>query len=372
MRIEELTFLRFVAAAIVVIFHYGQEATGFSGALTSGPEMVTFFFVLSGFVMGIAYYNKKTPFNIYLWARVSRIVPVYLLALSIVVSAYLVGSKYIDPVSLALNITLLQSWVSPHPLSLNAPGWSLSVEAFFYITFPFILYYVKKNSLTSLQLGAWALAIWILTHITTTIVLNNYYSGFPSFAHDMVFYFPITHLCSFLFGLSGAIWVLENKSKSCNEGVLISSLMAVVSAIVLILNNKDSITLFLGLGRLAYGSSLLSPVFILLIIMISLTKSSFIKLLSFYPLVVLGEASYSLYILQKPVHLIYENYLSGILSLSESLDFYAFFIILVIVSILTFFLFEKPANKLLRHTLPSVINSQLTKASSGRAKSARR
>ena len=51
MRIEELTFLRFVAAAIVVIFHYGQEATGFSGALTSGPEMVTFFFVLSGFFL---------------------------------------------------------------------------------------------------------------------------------------------------------------------------------------------------------------------------------------------------------------------------------------------------------------------------------
>jgi peptidoglycan/LPS O-acetylase OafA/YrhL len=43
-RIESLTFFRFIAALVVIIFHFGKEATGFSGALVAGPQMVTFFF----------------------------------------------------------------------------------------------------------------------------------------------------------------------------------------------------------------------------------------------------------------------------------------------------------------------------------------
>ena len=33
MRIESLTFFRFMAAAIVVIFHYGTSSTGLSGII---------------------------------------------------------------------------------------------------------------------------------------------------------------------------------------------------------------------------------------------------------------------------------------------------------------------------------------------------
>jgi peptidoglycan/LPS O-acetylase OafA/YrhL len=42
-----------------VIFHFGRDATGFSGVLIAGPQMVTFFLVLSGFVMTLSYLNKK-------------------------------------------------------------------------------------------------------------------------------------------------------------------------------------------------------------------------------------------------------------------------------------------------------------------------
>ncbi|MBT3880231.1 MAG: hypothetical protein HON76_21990 [Candidatus Scalindua sp.] len=59
MRVEILTFFRFIAAVIVVIFHFGRDATGFSGVLIAGPQMVTFFLVLSGFVMTLSYLNKK-------------------------------------------------------------------------------------------------------------------------------------------------------------------------------------------------------------------------------------------------------------------------------------------------------------------------
>ncbi len=358
MRIEELTFLRFIAASIVVIFHFGISATKFPGALISGPEMVTFFFVLSGFVMGIAYYKKSTSVSKYLWARASRILPVYFLALAMVVTSYLINHQHINPVSLGLSITLLQAWVPTYPLSLNVPGWSLSVEIFFYTSFPFLLWYIKKNSLTSKNIGFLAFFLWAITHITTTIALNKYYTGFPSVLHDIIFYLPLTHFCSFVFGLAGAMWLLDNQDKKYNEILVFICLILTFTAIIWILNNKGYITYFFKLKRLAFDSSLLAPVFLALIVLISLTRSHYIKILRFYPLVILGEASYSLYILQFPMYLFYQKYISKMLALDTTANFWVFFIFLVIISIMTFFLFEKPVNKFLRYSLPDLLKSK--------------
>ena len=64
MRLEQLTFTRFLAAIAVVTFHYGRgsvlmdnETLGlfFHQALYG----VSYFFILSGFVMMIAYSNKE-------------------------------------------------------------------------------------------------------------------------------------------------------------------------------------------------------------------------------------------------------------------------------------------------------------------------
>lgn len=361
MRIEQLTFFRFLAAAIVVIFHYGKNTIGLTGAITSGPEMVTFFFVLSGFVMGIAYLKRDIPLREYLWARVSRIMPVYLLALMMVVVSYVILHKKIDLVSLLLNSILLQSWISPYPLSLNGPGWSLSVEAFFYISFPFILYAIKKYSLSFRHIALYALTSWVVTHIITGVVLNGgFYGGYPSYSHDKIYYFPLTHLCSFLFGISGAMWILKTKHTTYNKNITLLLVLAAFTTLVIILNNKGFIISQVEL-KLAFGSSLLAPFFLIFILSLTLSRSKIINIFSVYPLVLLGEASYSLYILQSPIHSIYKKYISTVLSLETSIDFYVFFVFLTLISILTFLLFEKPANKFLRFSLPIFVNKQLTK-----------
>lgn len=314
MRIEELTFFRFLAAAIVVASHFNQDATGLTGALVAGPEMVTFFFVLSGFVMGIAYLKKDISISKYLWARVSRIMPIYLLALAMVV---ILLNKEINFVALLLNLTLLQSWFSPYPLSLNSPAWSLSIEGFFYILFPLILYLIKRYSLLYVHIALYALAIWAVTHIITTIILTNgFYGGFPSYSHDKIYYFPLTHLCSFLFGISGAMFFLEIKHATYNKNIVLLLALAVFTIIVTILNNKSFIMNQLGL-KLAFGSSLLAPFFLMFIVSVASCRSKIIKVFSVYPLVLLGGSSYSLYILQYPIYIIYKKYISGVLSLES-------------------------------------------------------
>jgi peptidoglycan/LPS O-acetylase OafA/YrhL len=361
MRFESLTFFRFLAAAIVVIFHFGHNIIDFAGVLTSGPEMVTFFFVLSGFVMGIAYLKKNIYIGAYLWARISRIMPVYLLALTLMIISYVVLNKDIDFVSLFLNLTLLQSWVSPYPLSLNGPGWSLSVEAFFYISFPFIVYLIKKYSLSYVQIAIYSLVIWSITHVITTFILSSgLYGGYPSYLHDKIYYFPLSHLCSFLFGISGAIWILETKYMESNKNIILLLVFVALSAILIILNYKSFIMEQLGL-KLAFGSSLLAPLFLVFIVSIALCRSKLITILSIRPLVLLGEASYSLYILQVPVYKIYNKYVSGVFSLDALMDFFVFFIFLTVISISTFLLFEKPMNKFLRFSVPGYMKDKLIK-----------
>ncbi len=347
MKIEQLTIFRFIAASIVVIFHYGQESTGLKGIFISGQEMVAFFFVLSGFVLTISYLNKDFSTMFFYWSRLARIMPVYLLALLLVTLAFLIKGTSIDAKALLLNATLLQSWISPYPLTLNTPGWSLSVEAFFYLLFPLVLKSIKTNSTTPGKLIFLTTILWITSNTILTTTLNSgLYTGFPSYHHDIIHYFPPSHLSSFLFGICGAIWFYNRKPKIQSKLSAVISISSIVF-IIIILDNKELIMNFLNM-KLAFGSSLMAPLYIVFITSIAIAKSSFIKFLKYKPLVLLGESSYSLYILQTPVHQIYKNYISWLLPLTPKEDFWLYFLMLVIISIATFLLFEKPAKEYLR------------------------
>lgn len=91
MRIEQLTFTRFIAAISIVIFHYGKESQLFSNFLVNfifkqANVAVSYFFLLSGFVMIIAYHKKtKIHFLEFIKNRLARIYPVYLLAIILLI-----------------------------------------------------------------------------------------------------------------------------------------------------------------------------------------------------------------------------------------------------------------------------------------------
>ena len=105
--------------------------------------------------------------------------------------------------AIALHLTFLQSWVPSYPVTLNAPDWSLSVEAFFYLGFPFFLIAIKRSRIgTALFLIAGA--VWCVTTIALTYLLNSECAFGPrSTCNDIVAEFPLSHLCSFLLGVAG-------------------------------------------------------------------------------------------------------------------------------------------------------------------------
>src|SRR5581483_10678885 len=90
-RLPLLTSLRFFAAFEVLVYHCGgslleRTATPIQNLFQNGYEAVTFFFLLSGFVLTYAHrrpqeFTCRASLRSYYIARIARIYQVYLLGL---------------------------------------------------------------------------------------------------------------------------------------------------------------------------------------------------------------------------------------------------------------------------------------------------
>ena len=356
MRIESLTFFRYIAAVIVVNFHFGA-ATGLSGTLVAGPQMVTFFFVLSGFVMVLAYFSRdRIDLRSYWWARFARIFPVYFVALLMMVALKVIKNGGVDPMALTLNLLFLQAWIPPYPLSINSPGWSLSVEMFLYLLFPFVVVAIKRYRISTKMVFAIAFGVWAGTQGVLTTALNlGFYTGYPSTAHDLMVYFPLIHLGGFLLGVAGGVWFLGRGSQGLPRPWSVLPIALSLLLIITILEWSDLIQWYIGL-KLPFESGFMAPFFVFCVLSVAYCRSGLDRLLSLRPLVLLGEASYSLYILQAPMYHLYKAVMSRLDLLNPVAEFYVFLVILTLVSIASFLLFERRANRFLRFTVPRAID----------------
>ena len=355
-RIEALTSLRFIAAFVVVCLHFGGETALVRvapGIFTAGFEMVTLFFVLSGFVLTLAYAGKQNISTIeYFVNRIARIAPAYYLALAIVVLGSLShGLANINVKALLLSATFLQAWVPPYPLMLNYPAWSLSVEMAFYLIFPFVLWVALRMRLRDLLLAC--LLLWLATQAVLTYWLNSsWYGGYPSESHDLLFFFPPTHLCSFLWGIYGARLLTAR-----SESVQVSEFWSTVRTISICVLTLTVLAMRFQMARvlpvvLPVMGSLLSPLFLLLILQLSLGHDRWARTLSLAPFVALGQASYSFYILQVPIHRIFLKLGSPHLPDNPDIQFWTFVVVLTVASIFAQKFIESPASKFVRRLMP--------------------
>ena len=235
MRIEQITFTRFLAALSIVVFHYGKEIFPFSHEsvlflFDQANIGVSYFFTLSGFVMIIAYgSNPEINFAQYFKNRFARIYPVYLFAIILLFAYYISFGMSIDISGLILNLLVVQAWIPGRPLSFNTPGWSLSVEFFFYAIFPFLYNYLyTKRDYTKYVIPV--IAIWIGSQVLFHYLLaSDFYKGHATKSHDFLYYFPIMHVNEFLVGNLAGLFFLKNmKSVSRNFDLHIIGVLALI------------------------------------------------------------------------------------------------------------------------------------------------
>ncbi|WP_428330106.1 acyltransferase family protein [Mucilaginibacter sp.] len=350
-KINQLTFTRFLAALFIVVFHYGKLATPFnksilSNVFSNANVCVSFFFVLSGFIMVVAYHHlKKLNLKEYYINRFSRIYPVYFIAL--VLTIVINNGWRFDLTGTSLHVLLLQSWVPRYTMVYNYPGWSLSVEAFFYLLFPLLYNYVyNKFRFNNIILAI--LAFFLISQVCIYLISNTLFDfPFPvNLESNFIHYFPLFHLNEFLagnaLGLLFICLIKKNGFSSINrvKNIALILMCTVISLLVLYPNLRQSLEVNFhnGLFVLFFGP---------FILWLSLSKNKLTKLLAAKPLVFFGNISYDIYILQYPVF-------SLLIILNRKFNwgntplFYLSLIVLIIASIGCHLVIEKPLLRLIR------------------------
>ncbi|GAA2490420.1 acyltransferase [Terrabacter carboxydivorans] len=132
--------MRFAAALLVVVFHLSAVAPGLGdvGRLAAaGYVGVTFFFVLSGFVLTYSWDIDATAARFYR-RRFARIYPMHLLFVALAMLPWTGAPNW---GALPANLTLVQAWSPDDAVvrSFSGVSWSLSCEFFFYAAFPFLV-----------------------------------------------------------------------------------------------------------------------------------------------------------------------------------------------------------------------------------------
>ena len=324
--------------------------------MTAGPIAVSYFFVLSGFIMAVAYYapwknNPATHFNQwkYWLARLARIYPVYLLALLLMIAASW-RSDGSDPLTVALSLSMFQAWVPGYAMTLNSPGWSLSVELFFYLSFPLLLIVVKRDKLKLLLV--FSLLLWLFSQGLQVWLhnLDSYAAKTP--LHEFIYYNPLMHINTFAMGFVVGVYFCDGRLNGLNNrwnGVL---LLLCTLLICLLLIQESRLEAAFGL-LIDYNNGLIAPLFLAVIVLLAQNNGLTARLFSIPVLMLLGEASYSLYILQRPIYGIYDRTLGNWLPMDTNIHFYLFALLLTVLSILSFRYFETP----LRRTINAFYSS---------------
>jgi peptidoglycan/LPS O-acetylase OafA/YrhL len=212
--IPALTSLRFFAALVVVLNHYDARQALLPFAIFDrGYEAVTFFFVLSGFILtyvhctGPDLRQLNISSRVFMVARAARILPAYYLALGLAAPFFLYSFFVAQTLAwpqlvggLIAVPLLLQAWYPPTAVLWNTPAWSLSVEAFFYALFPAICRLMGRSSAIS------ALSLSFLAVVATSLLRQHFFQAssapFGSPWHSFCAYFPAFHLPQFIFGMA--------------------------------------------------------------------------------------------------------------------------------------------------------------------------
>lgn len=353
--LRALTGLRFLAALPVVLFHVLPRAAmpAWADSLADlGYVSVGLFFVLSGFVLAYAYSGKEGKEGevdkpTFYRNRFARIYPVYALAMLIALPAFARAYEWLQlprgefGIDVLLRFLLIHAW---HPGTMkyyNVPSWSLSVEAFFYLIFPFVLPSVFKirppevvrSLIAVLALAVFAPAVFEWAYPGTTPASESY-------RVLMIKFHPLVRLPEFLAGLLlGRLFVGRTSTLTALRADWLVGLS--VGAIVL--------AIAFGMPYVLLHTGGLATAFAVIVWALASGQGRAAAFLASRPLVLLGEASFALYILHVPLFRILEQAAAGGGILVGTLGFaWVMVAVLIAISLTVYRLFEVPMRRWIR------------------------
>lgn len=223
--------MRFFAAFLVFLFHLslldaystpGEQHGPFASAVKNGGWAgVTFFFILSGFVLAWSARDDDTTTSF--WGRrIVKIAPNHVVTFFVALACYAYASATWG--AGIPNFLLLQAWVPRDDVffSINNPSWSLSCELVFYLLFPALYRRVRRIRAELLWWWAGGTAMVIISLPLLVQLLpagesfGPNHANSPLYGHSitqmwLVYIFPPARVLDFLLGILMARIVLTGR-----------------------------------------------------------------------------------------------------------------------------------------------------------------
>jgi peptidoglycan/LPS O-acetylase OafA/YrhL len=345
--------MRGIAALFVALYHL-DIGTAYFPVIRHGYLFVDLFFVLSGFIMACAYEDKLSTgrsIRPFLIRRIGRLYPLFIfstiafvLAANTIVLAKRIAYdygyasilnnpdalEYLVPTSseILATLTMTHSLGLFDHLILNTPTWSISVEFYTYFLFALLclIFSGRARLVAFLVLGVIGatISVWASIAIHDCLELT----GCLSVTYD----YGLAR-CAYAFSL----------------GVLAVHMTRFVRSHLVGLQIAASLTLgifFFMLDRLPAIAFLFPLIFTVLILLMHSDDGPLSRLFQKKPFQVLGERSYSIYLMHMPLVLFFENAAKRVTGIVPNIIVLVLFIVvLVIISGLTYKFIENPFRK---------------------------
>lgn len=356
--IKPLTSLRFLFAMCVFLSHYslGEEVI-----FPEGYIGVSFFFILSGFIISYNYKRKFEEKTIsaktFIAARIARIYPLHL-AMFLFVLMLTIRSVIKNDIAfpwkpLFFNAALLQSFIPVKScyFSFNAVSWSISDELFFYFAFPIVIvFFTKIKRKILLILGLSVLCIYFAA---VFIVPEQYH-------HALFYIHPFFRIIDFIIGIEiFSVWKYMQSAKIKNGKFLSFLNRKDIATIVEVLSVCLLVVMICVSGNVPqvyrYASYYWIPMALIILCFAQSNGGGILsQVLSWKPFVIAGEISFGFYMLHQQMIGIGRAILARLSGrFSVSLPAFGEFVIILTAvlaaSLVSFYFFERPANKLIKN-----------------------
>jgi len=305
-RLDRLTSIRGFAALYVVLFHCEGTIRGlyfkaWSGIPSKGYLAVDFFFVLSGFILAYVYAKDfdagRFNYRRFLVLRLGRLYPVHLVTLVAAVLIACMPNFAQDHwlsnsgASIASNVFLMHAWGFHESLSWNFVSWSISAEWFAYLGFP--LFALSSSWFVNRPFNACVSGVAALIAMGSIFFFVTPHAEMPNPA-DAVSMLRVS--LEFLTGvlLYRAYVQIAVRDRAWAAPAAIALLISLTAVLHAAWTDQrilqDTIAVICMAG---------------LILALALDTRLLGKALEWRPLIVMGEASYSIYMMHGLVFLAY-------------------------------------------------------------------
>ena len=321
-QIPALTGVRAVAAALVFFGHVLEPHRAMMPfVIHYGFTGVDVFFALSGYLFTYQYADALLQ-GTFRWGRYlrRRLIRIYPVTTRVVIVASISRWEYLNWQNIVLHLTLLHGWFTEYRLRLNGPMWSLTIEESYYLIAPLLItmFAVMWQTFTASR-GAWnrswkhgvawstgALGVWWVSAMLSRGMSLTYqdvvYTLSGVWDADASTFTIFGRISEFVAGMCGAILMKGAMPRRAWVGdvLVVISIAGYIGISAFIEGHGGEMQVGMHkMGMLALKSyACIATVGLMGLHMGGNSGGYFSRFLSLPFVIVLGECSFALYIIQ--------------------------------------------------------------------------